>query len=64
VAKWLEDGESVTITRHGSAFALLTPASPDPVPSANWSRRLQNYKPVGKGLSKAETEKLWSDLRD
>lgn len=28
VAKWIEDGEKVTITRGGEAFATLAPARP------------------------------------
>ena len=67
VAKWIEHGEQVTITRNGETFATLSPA-----PSASalkpfgerWAARMKKFKPVGKGLTKAQTEKLWSDLRD
>jgi prevent-host-death family protein len=33
VAKWIEDGEQVTITRHGEAFATLAPARPAKPPT-------------------------------
>lgn len=67
VAKWIEHGEQVSITRNGEAFATLSPA-----PSAQalkpfserWAARMKRFKPVGKGLTKAQTEKFWSDLRD
>ncbi|HSJ03329.1 MAG: type II toxin-antitoxin system Phd/YefM family antitoxin [Verrucomicrobium sp.] len=64
VAKWLENGESVTITRHGAAFAVLSPATTETNSSVDWAKRLQRYKPVGRGMSHAATEQLWSDLRD
>lgn len=66
LAKWIEMGESVTITRHGTVFATLQPAvAPAPGPKkADWAARFAKRRPVGKGMSKEETEKLWSDLRD
>ncbi len=64
VAKWIEHGESVTITRNRAAFATLSPAKPAKSARADWMARFARRKPVGKGLSKAVTEKLWSDLRD
>jgi antitoxin (DNA-binding transcriptional repressor) of toxin-antitoxin stability system len=64
VAKWIEHGEQITITRNGETFATLSPATPKKSPKADWAARFAKYKPVGKGISKAATEKLWSDLRD
>ena len=64
VAKWIEHGEQVTITRNGAAFATLAPATPKKPRKVDWAARLKKFPPVGKGLSKAATKKLWSDLRD
>ena len=67
VAKWIEHGEQVSITRNGKAFATLSAAQPaKPLKSfkERWVERMKKFKPVGKGLTKAQTEKLWSDLRD
>lgn len=64
VAKWIEHGEPVTITRNGTAFATLSPAKAEKPRKVDWAARLKRYKPVGKGMSKEATEKLWSDLRD
>jgi antitoxin (DNA-binding transcriptional repressor) of toxin-antitoxin stability system len=64
VAKWIEHGEAVTITRNGAAFATLAPAKVVKPSKAAFVARYKNFKPVGKGMSKEATEKLWSDLRD
>ena len=64
VAKWIEHGEAVTITRNGAAFATLAPAKPAKPRKVDWAAWLKEHPPVGKGMSKAATEKLWSDLRD
>jgi len=64
VAKWIELGEAVTITRNGTAFATLAPAKEPKPRKVDWAARLKAFPPVGKGMSKAATEKLWSDLRD
>lgn len=64
VAKWIEHGEQITITRNGESFATLSPATPEKSRKVDWAARLARYKPVGRKLSKAETEKFWSRLRD
>ena len=64
IAKWIEDGEQVTITRNGAIFATLSPVTPRRPFKPNWVARFKNYKAVGQKLSKKETEKFWSDLRD
>lgn len=64
VARWIEHGESVTITRNGTAFATLAPAKVTKPRKVDWASRLKTFPPVGKGMSKEATEKLWSDLRD
>jgi antitoxin (DNA-binding transcriptional repressor) of toxin-antitoxin stability system len=64
VAKWIEHGEQITITRNGEDFATLSPAVPIKPGKVDWAARFAKRKPLGKGISKAATEKLWSDLRD
>ena len=64
VAKWIEHGEEVAITRNGAAFATLAPAKAAMRRKVDWAARLKAFPPVGRGMSKEATEKLWSDLRD
>jgi antitoxin (DNA-binding transcriptional repressor) of toxin-antitoxin stability system len=64
VAKWIEGGELVSITRHGSVFATLSPAVPKKQLATDWKARFKNHPPLGKGFSLRETTKIWSDLRD
>ena len=64
VAKWIEHGEQITITRNGESFATLSPATPEKRRKVDWAARFAKREPLGKGISKAATEKLWSDLRD
>ncbi len=64
VAKWIEHGESVTITRNGTSFATLAPIRESKPGPADWKARFSKRSPVGKGLSQEASEKLWSDLRD
>ena len=64
IAKWIEDGHEVTITRNGAIFATLAPATRKEPIKPDWAHRLKSYKAVGRKLSKKETEEFWSDLRD
>ena len=64
VAKWIEDGEQVTITRNGAAFATLAPFTPPKPRKIDWKARFAKYKPVGKPISVEENERFWSELRD
>jgi prevent-host-death family protein len=64
VAKWIEHGEAVTITRNGTAFATLAPVKPAKPPKADWATRLAKRPPLGRRISEAETNALWSRLRD
>ena len=64
VAKWIECGEPVAITRNGIVFATLAPAKPEKRKKVDWATRLKERPPLGSGISKEATEKLWSDLRD
>lgn len=64
LAKWIEHGEQVTITRNGAAFATLAPAARQKLRKVDWASRLKKFPPLGKRIPKAATKKLWSDLRD
>jgi antitoxin (DNA-binding transcriptional repressor) of toxin-antitoxin stability system len=64
IAKWIESGEQVTITRYGVAFATLAPVKPQRRRKIDWATRLKRYKPAGRKLTKEETEAFWSTLRD
>ncbi|HEX5177151.1 MAG TPA: type II toxin-antitoxin system prevent-host-death family antitoxin [Chthoniobacteraceae bacterium] len=64
VAKWIEHGEQVRITRNGKPFATLSAARPEKRGKADWAGRMKRFTPVGKGLTKTETDQVWSDLRD
>ena len=64
VSKWIEHGEQVSITRNGAAFATLVPAEVSKPAKVDWKARFAKRKPVGKGMSKEATEKLWADLRE
>ena len=64
VAKWIEDGEQVAITRHGETFATLSPTAPKLSGSLDWTKRLAGRSAIGKRMSKRETEAFWKTLRD
>ena len=64
IAKWIEAGERVTITRNGAIFATLLPATPKRLAKPDWGARFKRYKAVGRKLSKKETQEFWSALRD
>ena len=64
VAKWIEDGEKVAITRNGAVFATLAPASTPKQRRADWASRAASRKPLGRPLSANDTEAFWARLRD
>jgi prevent-host-death family protein len=48
VAKWIGEGEAVTITKRGVPFATLAPARKRKVPlPVNWQARLERVFPEG-----------------
>ena len=48
VAKWISEGEAVTITKRGVPFATLAPARKRKVPlPVNWQARLERAFPDG-----------------
>ena len=64
VAKWIEEGERVAITRHGATFATLSPATSQSSKGVNWAKRLAEKPAVGRKSTKRETEAFWKALRD
>jgi prevent-host-death family protein len=64
VAKWIEHGEQVSITRNGKPFAMLSATTSKKPGKADWAARMKRFTPVGEGLTKAQIEKVWSDMRD
>ena len=64
VGKWIEHGETVTITRNGTAFATLAPVAVRRPSKAFIAQRYRERKPVGRKLTQAETDAFWSALRD
>lgn len=65
VAKWIADGEEVTITRNGAAFATLAPAQPKPAPGADWVARFKNRQPIraNRKLTKAQTLAFYDEMK-
>jgi antitoxin (DNA-binding transcriptional repressor) of toxin-antitoxin stability system len=64
VAKWIEEGELVTVTRHGATFATLSPASRKSPRVINWAKRLADKPAVGRKTTKKETKAFWKALRE
>jgi len=64
VAKWLDSGEAVTITRKGLPIATLSPTQTASPRKIDWRSRLAKRKALGRPLSKAETQAIWKNLRD
>jgi len=62
VAKWIEDGECVTITRSGEAFALLAPARKEKPQKVDWATRFKRRPPLGKKLSPEETQAFYDSM--
>lgn len=65
VAKWIEDGESVTITRSGADFATLAPARPEQPRKPDWAAWLKANPPIPakRKLTKKETQAFYDDMR-
>lgn len=64
LAKCIEWGEQITITRNGKPFATLAPANSQKPGKVDWAARFAKRKPLGRRLSAKETEEFWSKLRD
>lgn len=65
VAKWIEDGEQVAITRNGVVFATLAPAKPAKPRKPDWAARFKRRPPLGanRKLSKEETQAFYDEMR-
>ncbi len=63
VSKWIEDGEEVTITRNGAPFATLAPARPAKPRKPDWAGWFKKHPPLGRKLSKEETQAFYDDMR-
>jgi antitoxin (DNA-binding transcriptional repressor) of toxin-antitoxin stability system len=65
VAKWIEDGEQVTITRHGAVFATLEPARTVRQRQPDWAAWLKTHPPIpaNRKLSKEETQAFYDEMR-
>lgn len=65
VAKWIEDGEQVTITRNGAAFATLAPVRPVKPGKVDWAKRLREHPPIPCNwkLTAEETQAFYDDMR-
>jgi prevent-host-death family protein len=65
VAKWIEDGEQVTITRHGAKFATLAPVRTSIPGKPDWAAWLKSHPPIPakRKLTKEETQAFYDDMR-
>lgn len=65
VAKWIEDGERVTITRNGVAFATLAPARTARPRRPDWAAWLKANPPIPskRRLNKEETQAFYDAMR-
>jgi antitoxin (DNA-binding transcriptional repressor) of toxin-antitoxin stability system len=65
VAKWIEDGESVSITRGGTDFAILAPARSDKPGKPDWAAWLKANPPIPakRKLTPEETQAFYDDMR-
>jgi antitoxin (DNA-binding transcriptional repressor) of toxin-antitoxin stability system len=65
VAKWIADGEEVTITRSGTVFATLAPAPPQTASKADWVARFKQRQPIPakRKLTKAETQAFYAEMK-
>lgn len=65
VAAWIENGERVTITRRGVAFATLSPSVPEPMKKVDWVARFKKRQPIARDrkLTKAETQAFYDEMK-
>jgi antitoxin (DNA-binding transcriptional repressor) of toxin-antitoxin stability system len=65
VAKWIEDGEQVTITRGGAAFATLAPTRPAKPRKVDWVARFKKRPPIpaNRKLTKEETRAFYDEMK-
>ncbi len=64
VVKWVETGEEIAVTRRGVVVATLGPPKPAAPPrKLDWERRFRERPPVGRQLSKEETDAFHKALK-
>ena len=65
VAKWIEDGEEVTITRGGEAFATLAPARPENPRKADWAGRFKQRPAIkaNRKMTEKETQAFYEQMK-
>ena len=63
LAKWIEHGEQITITKNGQRFAKLSPATTDKPRKVDWAARSRKAKTArAQDYQPRTTEELWSRL--
>ena len=65
VAKWIEDGEQVTITRHGAKFATLSPTQARKKSKPDWAARFKRRPPIpaNRMLTEEETQAFYDEMK-
>jgi antitoxin (DNA-binding transcriptional repressor) of toxin-antitoxin stability system len=65
VAKWIADGEEVTILRGGIVFATLAPPGAPVSPTADWAARFKKRQPIPtkRKLTAAETQAFYDEMK-
>lgn len=65
VAKWIEDGEQVTILRGGIVFATLAPPAAPASPTVDWAARFKKRQPLPtkRKLTAAETQAFYDEMK-
>ncbi len=64
ISKWIEEGESVTITRRGVEIATIIPPIRKKLKRKTWAQRFKEFPALGKPMTQAETDAFWAALRD
>ena len=66
VAKWIEAGEEVAVTRRGEVVATLSPPKPaEPPRRADWAKRFRERPPITlkKPMSAEQTAGFYEALK-
>ena len=63
LAKWIEAGEKVLVTRRGVVFAVLCPLQNKPT-KPDWAARFKKRQPLpGKKLTKEDTQAFYDEMK-
>lgn len=65
VAKWIADGEEVTILRGGIVFATLAPPTAAAAPAVDWAARFEKRPPgpAKRKLTAEETQAFYDEMK-